>query len=83
MLLLKELSTALRGKNSATLSKSMFQLPSSTDVLQAAGAGLVGPGTPKDAFNQAEGARYLTRMLRAGLMAFIEHCDPQVSPSHL
>ena len=35
------------------------------DTLKAAGASLSFPGTPQDAFNQAEGYRYLSR-LRAG-----------------
>jgi hypothetical protein len=34
------------------------------------------PGAPKDAFNQAEGLRYLTRLTRAGLEAFVEYHDP-------
>ncbi|GAB4400419.1 MAG: hypothetical protein OHK0053_22000 [Microscillaceae bacterium] len=46
------------------------------DSLKAAGATLVFPGTPRDPFNQAEGYRYLTRLLRAGLENFIEYSDP-------
>lgn len=46
------------------------------DTLKAAGASLHFPGTPQDAFNQAEGYRYLTRLARAGLEAFIEYADP-------
>ena len=45
------------------------------DTLKAAGASLIFPGTPKDPFNQAEGYRYLTRLTRAGLEAFIENAD--------
>ncbi|MCE2524531.1 MAG: DUF1214 domain-containing protein [Acidimicrobiia bacterium] len=45
------------------------------DALKAAGAALNFPGAPRDAFNQAEGYRYLSRLARAGLMAFIEHAD--------
>ncbi|MCY3969826.1 MAG: hypothetical protein OXG74_07820, partial [Acidobacteria bacterium] len=41
------------------------------DTLKAAGASLNFPGTPRDSFNQAEGYRYLSRLARAGLMAFI------------
>eukprot|EP00048_Salpingoeca_helianthica_P003257 m.65348 g.65348 ORF g.65348 m.65348 type:complete len:441 (+) comp12597_c1_seq2:1-1323(+) len=52
------------------------------DTLKAAGAALVSSGTPRDAFNQAEGHRYLTRVLRAGLMAFIEHSDPKAPVLH-
>lgn len=46
------------------------------DTLKSAGAALVFPGAPKDAFNQAEGYRYLSRLTRAGLEAFIEYADP-------
>jgi hypothetical protein len=35
------------------------------------------PGTPKDAFNQAEGYRYLARLVRGGIEAFIEYADPR------
>ncbi|MCK9421187.1 MAG: DUF1214 domain-containing protein [Bacteroidales bacterium] len=44
--------------------------------LKTAGASLLYPGTPRDAFNQAEGLRYLTRLTRGGLEAFVEFCDP-------
>jgi hypothetical protein len=46
------------------------------DQIKLAGAVLQYPGTPGDAFNQAEGMRYLTRLTRAGLEAFVEYCDP-------
>ncbi len=46
------------------------------DNLKSAGASLMYPGTPRDAFNQAEGLRYLTRLTRGGLEAFVEYCDP-------
>ena len=46
------------------------------DSLKSAGASLVFNGTPRDPFNQAEGYRYLTRLTRAGLEAFIEYADP-------
>jgi len=46
------------------------------DQLKAAGAALIAPGTPRDAFQQAEGIRYLTRLTRGGLEAFIEFNDP-------
>jgi hypothetical protein len=52
------------------------------DTLKAAGASLTFPGTPKDPFNQAEGYRYLTRLTRAGLMAFVEHADPKAPTLH-
>jgi hypothetical protein len=44
--------------------------------LKTAGAALMYPGTPKDPFQQAEGIRYLTRLTRAGLEAFVEFNDP-------
>lgn len=46
------------------------------DGLKAAGASLHFPGTPQTAFDQAEGTRYLARLVRAGLEAFVEHADP-------
>ena len=52
------------------------------DTLKAAGAALQFPGTPRDALNQAEGYRYLSRITRAGLMAFIEHADPKAPVLH-
>ncbi len=47
------------------------------DSLKAAGAAMVYSGAPRDAFNQAEGFRYLSRMTRAGLEAFVEYADPK------
>ena len=52
------------------------------DTLKAAGASLNFPGTPHDTFNQTEGYRYLTRLTRAGLMAFVEHADPKAPVLH-
>jgi len=46
------------------------------DNLKAAGASLMYPGTPRDAFDQAEGVRYLSRLTQAGLEAFVEFNDP-------
>ncbi len=46
------------------------------DNLKAAGAALKFSGAPRDAFNQAEGMRYLSRLTRGGLEAFIEYNDP-------
>lgn len=40
------------------------------DTLKAAGASLLAPGAPQDAFSQAEGYRYLSRLARAGLENF-------------
>ena len=52
------------------------------DTLKAAGASLNFPGAPRDAFNQAEGYRYLSRLARGGLLAFIEHADPRAPVFH-
>jgi hypothetical protein len=46
------------------------------DNLKSAGAVLKYPGTPRDPFNQAEGMRYLSRLTRGGLEAFLEYNDP-------
>jgi hypothetical protein len=46
------------------------------DQLKLAGASLMYPGAPRDAFQQAEGLRYLSRLTRAGLEAFVEYSDP-------
>ena len=48
------------------------------DTLKLAGHNIMGPGVPHDALTQAEGFRYLSRVLRAGLEAFVEYADPQV-----
>lgn len=45
------------------------------DHLKTAGAALVYPGAPVDAFQQAEGLRYLTRLTRAALEAYVEYGD--------
>ena len=52
------------------------------DSLKAAGAALSFPGAPQDSFSQAEGYRYLSRLTRAGLMAFVEHADPNAPVLH-
>ncbi|NTV82917.1 MAG: DUF1214 domain-containing protein [Bacteroidales bacterium] len=46
------------------------------DQLKLAGTALLYPGTPRDPFQQAEGIRYLSRLTRGGLEAFIEFGDP-------
>jgi len=46
------------------------------DQLKLAGNALKYPGAPQDVFQQAEGIRYLTRLTRAGLEAFVEYSDP-------
>ncbi len=47
------------------------------DTLKAAGAALKFPGAPQDPFTQAEGYRYLSRLVRAGLEGFLEDADPR------
>ena len=47
------------------------------DRLKLAGSALMYSGTPRDAFQQAEGVRYLSRLTRAGLEAFVEYGDPK------
>jgi hypothetical protein len=45
--------------------------------LKVAGAALVYSGAPQDPAQQAEGIRYLSRLTRAGLEAFVEYSDPK------
>lgn len=47
------------------------------DGLKTAGAALLYPGAPKDPQQLAEGIRYLSRLTRAGLEAFVEYGDPR------
>lgn len=47
------------------------------DQLKQAGTVLKYAGTPQDPLNQTEGIRYLTRLTRAGLEAYVEFGDPQ------
>jgi hypothetical protein len=46
------------------------------DALKEAGQLVNSEKAPQDAFNRAEGYRYLARMLRAGLESFLEFRDP-------
>lgn len=46
------------------------------DNLKLAGSALMYTGAPRDPFQQAEGVKYLTRLTRAGLEAFVEYNDP-------
>lgn len=52
------------------------------DALKAAGASLSFPGTPATPLDRAEGFRYLSRLTRAGLEAFVEHADPAAPVLH-
>lgn len=47
------------------------------DELKAAGSIVQQENVPDDLFTRAEGYRYLTRLLRAGLESFVESSDPQ------
>lgn len=47
------------------------------DALKRAGQLLQRPETPKDVFNQAEGLRYLSRMVRAGLESLVESAEAE------
>lgn len=46
------------------------------DTLKAAGAALLAADAPLDPLSQAEGVRYLSRLTRVGLEAFVECADP-------
>ena len=46
------------------------------DALKEAGKVIRSEKAPKDSFNQAEGYRYLARLLRGGLESFLEFRDP-------
>lgn len=46
------------------------------DDLKTAGHVILSPGTPGDPLDRAEGLRYLSRLTRAGLEAFVEYNDP-------
>ncbi|MCB9235662.1 MAG: DUF1214 domain-containing protein [Bacteroidia bacterium] len=47
------------------------------DTLKAAGGNLHFGKAPTDPFSQAEGYRYLSRLVRGGLEAFVEFNDPE------
>ena len=80
------LTRKLRGKSEEDIAAERIVSGKSWDefceTLKAAGAALQFPGAPNDPFNQAEGYRYLSRLARAGLMAFIEHSDPRMPVLH-
>ena len=46
-------------------------------ALERAGEVVLRAETPTDAFDRAEGYRYLTRLLRAGLESQVEYADPR------
>src|SRR5438309_1719585 len=47
------------------------------DTLKMAGAVIVRDSSPSDPLTRAEGFRYLSRLVRAGLEAFVEYADPR------
>jgi hypothetical protein len=51
-------------------------------ALEAAGQTILREGTPATPLDRAEGLRYLTRLLRAGLDANLEHGDPRFPHFH-
>ncbi|HEX5067822.1 MAG TPA: hypothetical protein VFY49_17005, partial [Myxococcota bacterium] len=46
-------------------------------ALEEAGQAVLRDGTPRGAFERAEGYRYLARLLRAGLESQLEYADPR------
>jgi hypothetical protein len=46
------------------------------DALKRAGDVVLRPGSPMDAFDRAEGFRYLSRLTRVALESYIEFADP-------
>lgn len=47
------------------------------DAIKSAGRTILAEGQPDDPIDRAEGFRYLTRLTRTALEAFIEHADPR------
>ncbi len=47
------------------------------DTLKAAGGSILGFDSPEDPFTRAEGFRYLSRLIRAGLENFVEGGNPE------
>ncbi len=76
----RKLSLTLRGKTEADIHARRIVTGKAweefCDRLKLAGNSLKFPGAPQDPFQQAEGIRYLTRLTRAGLEAFVEYSDP-------
>jgi hypothetical protein len=51
-------------------------------ALEEAGAVVLAPDAPEGAFDRAEGLRYLSRLVRAGLETFVEDGDPRAPEFH-
>ena len=77
---IRKLALKLRGKTEDDIHAQRIVSGKSweefCDRLKLAGSALMYSGTPRDAFQQAEGVRYLSRLTRAGLEAFVEYNDP-------
>jgi hypothetical protein len=77
---IRRLSRKIQGKSEAEIHDERITSGKAwdefCDQLKASGASLLYPGAPHDPFQQAEGMRYLTRLTRAGLEAFVEFNDP-------
>jgi hypothetical protein len=52
------------------------------DALKSAGRVITAEGSPEDLLDRAEGFRYLSRLTRAGLEAFLEYADPLAPVLH-
>jgi hypothetical protein len=52
------------------------------DTLKAAGQTITADGSPESILDRAEGLRYLSRLTRAGLEAFLEYADPLAPELH-
>ena len=80
------LALKLRGKTPTDVASARIVTGKSWNEfcmsLRAAGAGLKFPGSPQDPFSQAEGYRYLSRLARAGSMAFVERADDRAPVIH-
>jgi len=51
-------------------------------ALEKAGAAVLRDGSPRDAFDRAEGFRYLSRLTRLALESFVEFADPAAPVLH-
>lgn len=78
---LRKLRLKLSGKTESSIAAGRITSGKAWDEfcdrLKLAGASLHYPGAPSDPFQQAEGLRYLSRLTRAGLEAFVEYNDPE------
>ena len=76
----RKLTLKIRGKTEADIHDERIVSGKAweefCDNLKAAGGSLFYPGAPRDPFQQAEGIRYLSRLTRGGIEAFIEFSDP-------